>query len=160
MPRSSAAGRVLLSGVTFDARPGDLIALRGSSGSGKTTILRAIAGLDPLRRRDNTGWGRATPWEPTRRSSDAPSATAQRWTRVSVPLPLRAHVGTAERLPGSDARPGPVRSRCRPARDASCCAPWRGCASQRVAARALGRRSPEGCDRACAGGRSAGLAHG
>jgi ABC-type polar amino acid transport system ATPase subunit len=42
------AGRMLLSGVTFDARPGDLIALRGSSGSGKTTILRAIAGLDPF----------------------------------------------------------------------------------------------------------------
>jgi ABC-type polar amino acid transport system ATPase subunit len=40
------AGRMLLSSVTFDARPGDLIALRGSSGSGKTTILRAIAGLD------------------------------------------------------------------------------------------------------------------
>jgi ABC-type polar amino acid transport system ATPase subunit len=40
------AGRVLLSDVTFEAGPGDLIALRGSSGSGKTTILRAIAGLD------------------------------------------------------------------------------------------------------------------
>ena len=40
--------RTLLSGVNFDAGPGDLIALRGSSGSGKTTILRAIAGLDPF----------------------------------------------------------------------------------------------------------------
>jgi polar amino acid transport system ATP-binding protein len=41
-------GRTLISGLNLDARPGDLIALRGSSGSGKTTILRAIAGLDPF----------------------------------------------------------------------------------------------------------------
>ena len=39
-------GRVLVSSLNVEARPGDLIALRGSSGSGKTTILRAIAGLD------------------------------------------------------------------------------------------------------------------
>ena len=40
--------RVLLSNLNIEARPGDLIALRGASGSGKTTILRAIAGLDPF----------------------------------------------------------------------------------------------------------------
>lgn len=39
-------GRTLVSGVNLHAAPGDLIALHGSSGSGKTTILRAIAGLD------------------------------------------------------------------------------------------------------------------
>ena len=39
-------GRVLVSGANLEARPGELLALRGSSGSGKTTILRAIAGLD------------------------------------------------------------------------------------------------------------------
>ena len=42
--------RSLVSGLTLDARPGDLIALRGPSGCGKTTILRAIAGLDPFER--------------------------------------------------------------------------------------------------------------
>jgi ABC-type polar amino acid transport system ATPase subunit len=41
-------GRTIVSHLDLDARPGDLIALRGSSGSGKTTILRAIAGLDPF----------------------------------------------------------------------------------------------------------------
>lgn len=41
-------GRTIVSRLDLDARPGDLIALRGSSGSGKTTILRAIAGLDPF----------------------------------------------------------------------------------------------------------------
>jgi ABC-type polar amino acid transport system ATPase subunit len=43
-------GRTLVSGVDLDAHPGDLIALRGQSGSGKTTILRAVAGLDPFAR--------------------------------------------------------------------------------------------------------------
>ena len=36
----------VLSGVTFDVRAGELVALMGPSGAGKTTILRAIAGLD------------------------------------------------------------------------------------------------------------------
>ena len=44
------AGRTLVSEVNLDVRPGDLIALRGASGSGKTTILRAIAGLDSFER--------------------------------------------------------------------------------------------------------------
>ena len=39
-------GRVIVSGVSMEARPGELIVLRGASGSGKTTILRAMAGLD------------------------------------------------------------------------------------------------------------------
>jgi polar amino acid transport system ATP-binding protein len=43
-------GRTLVSGVNLDVLPGDLIALRGASGSGKTTILRAIAGLDSFER--------------------------------------------------------------------------------------------------------------
>ena len=41
-------GRVLVTDVNITAGPGELIALRGSSGSGKTTILRTIAGLDPF----------------------------------------------------------------------------------------------------------------
>lgn len=41
-------GRLIVSGVTFDAHPGDLLVMQGPSGSGKTSILRAIAALDPL----------------------------------------------------------------------------------------------------------------
>jgi ABC-type polar amino acid transport system ATPase subunit len=41
-------GRLIVSGVTFDAHPGDLVVMQGPSGSGKTSILRAIAALDPL----------------------------------------------------------------------------------------------------------------
>jgi polar amino acid transport system ATP-binding protein len=41
-------GQAVLDGVTFSASRGELVALMGVSGSGKTTMLRAVAGLDPI----------------------------------------------------------------------------------------------------------------
>jgi len=46
----SRGARQVLRGITFAMQRGDVIALMGSSGSGKTTILRAIAGLEPIDR--------------------------------------------------------------------------------------------------------------
>ncbi len=40
--------RTVLSNVSFTIGRGELVALMGASGSGKTTMLRAIAGLDPF----------------------------------------------------------------------------------------------------------------
>ena len=40
--------RELARDVSFTANRGDVVALMGASGTGKTTILRMIAGLDPL----------------------------------------------------------------------------------------------------------------
>jgi ABC-type polar amino acid transport system ATPase subunit len=40
--------RDVLAGVDVSASRGDLIALMGLSGTGKTTLLRAVAGLDPF----------------------------------------------------------------------------------------------------------------
>jgi ABC-type polar amino acid transport system ATPase subunit len=40
--------RAIVAGVSFDAARGEIVALMGPSGAGKTTILRAIAGLDPV----------------------------------------------------------------------------------------------------------------
>lgn len=40
--------RVIVSDATFTASGGEVVALMGASGAGKTTILRAIAGLDPI----------------------------------------------------------------------------------------------------------------
>ncbi|MBI2828899.1 MAG: amino acid ABC transporter ATP-binding protein [Acidobacteria bacterium] len=41
-------GRAVIEGVSFSAARGELLAVVGVSGSGKTTVLRAIAGLDPI----------------------------------------------------------------------------------------------------------------
>ncbi|WP_433826405.1 ABC transporter ATP-binding protein [Actinoplanes sp. CA-015351] len=39
------AGEPVLSGVTVTARPGELLAVTGTSGAGKTTLLSAMAGM-------------------------------------------------------------------------------------------------------------------
>jgi ABC-type polar amino acid transport system ATPase subunit len=41
-------GRAVVQDASFGAERGDIVALMGASGSGKTTVLRAIAGLDPI----------------------------------------------------------------------------------------------------------------
>jgi len=40
--------RLVVQDVTFAADRGDLVAVMGESGTGKTTVLRAIAGLEPI----------------------------------------------------------------------------------------------------------------
>lgn len=42
-------GSRILRGVTLEVRPGELVALMGRNGVGKTTTLRALMGLRPLR---------------------------------------------------------------------------------------------------------------
>jgi branched-chain amino acid transport system ATP-binding protein len=53
----------ILHGVALDVRPGELVALLGRNGAGKTTSLRSLMGLTPPRRghvtvygQDVTGW--------------------------------------------------------------------------------------------------------
>ncbi len=46
------AGRPVVEGVTLDLRAGDIGCLLGPSGCGKTTLLRAVAGFEPVRK----GW--------------------------------------------------------------------------------------------------------
>ena len=42
-------GRLAVQGISFAAREGEILCLLGPSGCGKTTILRAIAGFEPVR---------------------------------------------------------------------------------------------------------------
>ncbi len=42
--------RSILSGVALDVARGDIVTLMGASGSGKTTVLRAVAALEPFER--------------------------------------------------------------------------------------------------------------
>lgn len=44
--RRSFAGRQVLAGLDIDIAPGEFVALLGRSGSGKSTYLRVLAGLD------------------------------------------------------------------------------------------------------------------
>ena len=40
--------RHVVRGVTFDVARGEILAVMGASGAGKTSVLRAVAGLDPI----------------------------------------------------------------------------------------------------------------
>jgi sulfonate transport system ATP-binding protein len=45
--RRAFGERVVLDGLELDIQPGEFVALLGRSGSGKSTFLRGLAGLDP-----------------------------------------------------------------------------------------------------------------
>ena len=54
----SYGGIAALRGISFDVRPGEVVALLGSNGAGKTTTLRAISGLIRARAGEVTFDGR------------------------------------------------------------------------------------------------------
>ena len=46
---TSCYGRIeVLHGVSLEVRPGEIVTLVGSSGAGKTTLMRAISGVQPI----------------------------------------------------------------------------------------------------------------
>lgn len=53
---TAAAPVVAVDGVSLHVAPGEVLALLGASGSGKSSLLRAIAGLEPLTR-GRIAWG-------------------------------------------------------------------------------------------------------
>jgi ABC-type polar amino acid transport system ATPase subunit len=77
--------RPILRGATFDVSRGELVALMGASGSGKTTALRAIAGLEPFQT------GRIRVNDATLEAGDVIPAAALRRLRPQVGMVFQFH---------------------------------------------------------------------
>jgi ABC-type polar amino acid transport system ATPase subunit len=78
-------GRPIVRGVSFTAQPGELLALTGASGSGKTTVLRAVAGLE----RFSTGVIELTGW--SRGPGPLPRGAALRELHARVGMVFQFH---------------------------------------------------------------------
>ena len=76
--------RTLWSGLTLDVRPGEFFVVLGSNGSGKTSLLRSVLGLQPLTRGSLTVAGRSL-----RRGSPRVGYVPQQ-RRLDPLTPLRA----------------------------------------------------------------------
>lgn len=83
--RLNRGTRHVLSDVTFDVARGELVAIMGSSGSGKTTILRVIAGLEPFHA------GRVTVGDVTLDGGTAPLRGTLRALRRTVGMVFQFH---------------------------------------------------------------------
>lgn len=98
-------GHRLWSGLTLDVQPGEFLAVLGANGSGKTSLLRAILGLQPLSAGSLSVAGR-----PARRGSRA-IGYVQQQRRLDPSTPLRARDVVRQGLDGHRwgvARPGRV----------------------------------------------------
>ena len=105
--RYAAPGRrraplVAVDGVTLDVAPGEVVALLGPSGSGKSSLLRAVAGLEPLAAGDVTWDGASVADVPVHRRGfgllfQDGQLFAHRDVAGNVGYGLRG-AGTAERI--------------------------------------------------------------
>jgi zinc/manganese transport system ATP-binding protein len=86
--------RTLWSGLDFDIAPGEFVAVLGANGSGKTSLMRVILGLEPLSAGRLEVAGR-----PARRGSDDIGYVPQQ-RRVDPLTPLRARDIVAQGLDG------------------------------------------------------------
>jgi zinc/manganese transport system ATP-binding protein len=86
--------RVLWSGLDLDVAPGEFIAVLGANGSGKTSLIRAILGLQPL-----TGGTVEVAGRPVRRGSTAVGYVPQQ-QRADPLTPMRARDFVAQGLTG------------------------------------------------------------
>ncbi len=57
----------ILDGISIESRPGEVLGIAGLVGSGRTTLLRAIAGLEPTARGEMVVDGTAVRWPTTAR---------------------------------------------------------------------------------------------
>ena len=127
--RRRFGGREVLRGLDLSVRPGEFVALLGRSGTGKTTFLRVLGGLDPGYDGDVL--------VPRHRAVVFQEPRLIPWLRVLPNVTLGLPAGTANsetncasgawprwRRSGWPTTPGPGRSRCPAARPSGW--PWPG----------------------------------
>jgi len=87
----SIGRRQIISGVNFSVRPGELAAIVGPNGSGKTTFLKALSGELPYSGRvaiNGRDLATMKPWEAASQRAVLPQSTA-----LSFPFTVREIVG-------------------------------------------------------------------
>ncbi|RUZ98911.1 ATP-binding cassette domain-containing protein, partial [Mesorhizobium sp. M7A.F.Ca.US.002.01.1.1] len=102
------AGKPIVSGVDFHARPGEIAAIVGPNGSGKTTFLKALSGELAYTGRVALNGRDLSPMKPA--EAAVHRAVLPQATTLSFPFTVREVVklglvgGRSGALPGEDAR--------------------------------------------------------
>src|SRR5215470_1264960 len=85
----------VLHGVSLDVAPGEVVAILGRNGMGKTTLIRSVVGFSPPRRgRVNFKGSDITRWAPFRRVEQGMALVPQ-GRRVFVSLSVRENLDVA-----------------------------------------------------------------
>ncbi|MEX2532347.1 MAG: ATP-binding cassette domain-containing protein [Nitriliruptoraceae bacterium] len=91
----------VLSGVHFDAQPGDCVAILGRNGAGKTTLINALAGVIESRSGDVTLYGRSLQKLSADKRNAAGITLVPQGHRVFRSLSVDEHLRIAEQKRGN-----------------------------------------------------------
>jgi branched-chain amino acid transport system ATP-binding protein len=94
----------VLQGVSIEVRPGEVVAILGRNGVGKTTLVRSVIGLTPPRRGRITFRGRTISGLPAHRISQCGIGYVPQGRRVFPSLSVREHLSVAARAETGDPR--------------------------------------------------------